>query len=269
MIIAVDTGGTKTLITRFDKNGTISPIVKFPTPRDQRDYLSQVTSAITNATAGEAIEAIIVALPGPIKNGIVQRTPNIGWENFDVTSEIKRVFPDTLVAIGNDADLAGIAEARSLDDPKLCLYVTLSTGVGTGLTYGGKLLPGLRRFEGGSMRIDFDGERIRWESIASGQSFYDRYHQYGSDVDDPEKWQNYAERVASGLVALIPLIEPDHIVIGGSMGTHFAKYSTPLKQILDTEIAKHMSDIQITQAKHPEEAVVYGCYYQANDLLGR
>ena len=269
MIIAVDTGGTKTLITRFDGTGQMSVITKFPTPRDQQEYLLQVTSAITSASGDEAIEAIVTALPGPIKNDILQRSPNIGWMNFDVAEAIKQAFPGTLVAIDNDADLAGIAEARSLDDPKLCLYVTLSTGVGTGLTYGGKLLSGLRRFEGGSMRIDFDGERIRWESIASGQSFYDRYHQYGSDVDDPEKWQNYAERVASGMVALIPLIEPDHIVIGGSMGTHFAKYSAPLQEILNTEIAKHMTDVQITQAKHPEEAVVYGCYYHAIDLLDR
>lgn len=267
MIIAVDTGGTKTLIARYDKEGVMEVITKFPTPRDKGEYIEAVVSAIKDTPTTEAIDAVIIALPGPMKNGLLQRSPNIGWEQFDVVAAMQPHFPGSLVAIGNDADLAGIAEARAINDPKLCVYVTFSTGVGTGLTYNGKLLPELRRFEGGSMRIDYGGERSRWESIASGSSFYKRYQQYGSDVDDPEKWKDYAERVASGLMALIPLIEPDHIVIGGSMGTHFAKYGHYVQEILDNTIAKHMSDVTISQAKHPEEAVVYGCYYYALDAL--
>ena len=176
-------------------------------------------------------------------------------------------FPDSLVAISNDADLAGIAEARALTNPGLCLYVTLSTGVGTGISFDGKLLPQLELFEGGFMRIEYEGKRQIWENVASGKSFYERYHQYGSDVDDPEKWQDFAQRAASGLVALIPLIEPNHVVIGGSMGTHYAKYGSYLQTILDESIAKHMTDVTISQAKHPEQAVIYGCYYHAIDQL--
>lgn len=267
MIIAVDTGGTKTLIARYDSAGNMEVITKFPTPRDKDEYIGGVVTAIKNSGVAEPIDAVIIALPGPIKNGVLQRSPNIGWEQFDVVSAMQPHFPESLVAIGNDADLAGIAEARAIDDPRLCVYVTFSTGVGTGLTYDGKLLPELRRFEGGSMRIDFGGERSRWESIASGHSFYERYQQYGSDVDDPEKWKDYAERVASGLMALIPLIEPNHIVVGGSMGTHFAKYGGYVQEILDSTISKHMTDVVISQAKHPEQAVVYGCYYYALDAL--
>lgn len=269
MIIAVDTGGTKTLITRFDDAGVMSFISKFPTPRDKQEYLSQVAASIKETVEDSGIDAIVVAMPGPIKNGVVQRTPNIGWENFDVASSLRGEFPDTAIFIANDADLGGIGEARSLDDPKLCLYLTLSTGVGTGLTYQGKLLPGLRRFEGGSIRIDYGGERIRWEGVASGSGFYERYHQYGSEVDDPDKWRDYADRISSGLLAFIPLLEPDHIVIGGSMGAYFERYSGFLQEMLNSEIAKHMTDVQITQAKHPEEAVVYGCYYHALDQLNR
>lgn len=267
MIIAVDTGGTKTLIASFNESGDMTVVTKFPTPRDQSEYIESVTSSIREVIADSPLEGIVIALPGPIRAGILQRSPNIGWQQFDVVNAFRERFPDTMVAIGNDADLAGIAEARALEEPKLCVYVTLSTGVGTGLTYAGKLLPELRRFEGGSMRIEYNGSRERWESIASGHSFYERYGQYGSDVNDPEKWRDYAGRVASGLLALIPLIEPDHIVIGGSMGTHFAKYYSYLEELLNTSIAKHMTDVKITQAQHPEQAVVYGCYYYAVDQL--
>lgn len=266
MIVAVDTGGTKTLIASFDSTGNATVLTKFPTPRDQTEYLNAVTATITEANLG-IIDAIVIALPGPIKNGVLQRSPNIGWQNFDVVGAMKERFADSFVAIGNDADLAGIAEAHELEDPRLCLYVTLSTGIGTGLTFNKKLIPQLRRFEGGSMRIEYGGTRERWESIASGRNFYERYGQYGSDVTDPDKWRDYAERAASGLIALIPLLEPDHVVIGGSMGTHFAKYDTFLLDTLNSQITKHMSDVRITQAKRPEEAVIYGCYHYAIDAL--
>lgn len=266
MIITVDTGGTKTLIALFGDDGSIQESIRFPTPRERDDYLKQVASTINQLTT-DKLRAIAVAIPGPIRKGVVQRTPNIGWEDFDVIHELGQHFPDTPIFLGNDADMAGVGESRFLDDPGLCLYVTFSTGVGTGLTHGGKLLPGLERFEGGSMRIEYAGARERWEGVASGSHFYERYGQYGSEVTDPAKWQDYAKRTASGLLALIPLIEPDNIVVGGSMGTHYHKYADYLQAILDEEIAKHMTGVTISQAKYPEEAVVYGCHFHALDQL--
>ena len=44
MIIAIDTGGTKTLIARFSDDGEPVSSQKFLTPRDQAEYLSQVIS---------------------------------------------------------------------------------------------------------------------------------------------------------------------------------------------------------------------------------
>ncbi len=267
MIIAIDTGGTKTLIESFDEAGTKTFIDKFPTPRDKNEFIQVVVDTIRDKVDASSIQAIAIAMPGPILNGILLRSPNIGWHDFDVVAELKQQFPDTAIFLGNDADLGGVGAAHQVENAQLCLYVTLSTGVGTGLTFERKLLPALTRFEGGSIRIEQDNEPIRWESIASGKNFYERYGQYGSDIDDPEKWRDYAQRVAKGLLVLIPLLEPQTVVIGGSMGVHFAKYAHFLQEILDQAIAKHMSNTRIIQADTPEEIVIYGCYYHALDQL--
>ncbi len=267
MLIAIDTGGTKTLIAGFDEVGNKQIIAKFPTPRDTHEYLEAVATHIREYIQVDAITALSVAMPGPIRDKKVLRTPNIGWSDFDVASDLGAYFPGVPVFLQNDAALAGLAEAREFNPAGLSVYVTLSTGAGGGISYDGKLFPEFERFEVGSMRVEYNGELQRWEDIASGKRFYERHGQYGSDVDDPAIWQDYAERVAVGLQILISLLEPDHLIIGGSMGTHFAKYSAQLQALLDNRIAKHTAVTKLSQATHPEEAVVYGCYYYALDLL--
>jgi len=267
MIITVDTGGTKTLIASFDDAGNKQTIARFPTPREQPEYLQATASAIREQGGVDSIQAISVAMPGPIRDGKVLRTPNIGWSDFDVIHDLGTFFPGIPVFMHNDAALAGIAEAREFTPASLSMYITLSTGAGGGISYNGKLLPEFERFEVGSMRVEYEGQLQRWEDVASGKSFYERYGLYGKDVTDPIIWQNYAERVAVGLQILISLLEPNHLIIGGSMGTYFAQYGKQLQLILDDRIPKHMAVTHISQAVHPEEAVIYGCYYYAIDRL--
>lgn len=267
MLIAIDTGGTKTLVAGFDELGTKQIIAKFPTPRETSEYLETVASHIREHIQTEALTALSVAMPGPIREQKVLRTPNIGWSNFDVIHDLGAYFPGIPIFLQNDAALAGIAESREFSSGELSVYVTLSTGAGGGITHNGHLFPELERFEVGSMRVEYEGQLQRWEDVASGKRFYERHGQYGSDVTDPIIWQDYAERVAVGLQILISLLEPDHLIIGGSMGTHYAKYAEQLQAILSERIAKHMAVTTLSQAVHPEEAVIYGCYYHALDFL--
>ena len=271
MIIAIDTGGTKTLIASFGTDGQMSQIAKFPTPANPTEYRDAVAAAVTEAVDLSEVDAVAVAAPGPIRDGQIRRAKNIGpdWSNLDITKLIAEALPGVPhVVAGNDADLAGLSEARSLDPlPTTCLYVTLSTGVGTGLAIDGHLPDSFAHLEGGWMHLMHDGKLEMWEDFASGRNFYERYGQYGSEVDDPDKWRDYAKRASAGLAVLLPMLGPDHVVIGGSMGTHFAKYS----QFLRDEVSAILTDFdtsKITQAKYPEEAVIYGCYYYAIDQLG-
>ena len=71
MIIGVDTGGTKTLVTVFDDNGILQDKQKFLTPRDIHVYIEQVVSTIlAMAPQRSELKAISVAVPGTIENQI-------------------------------------------------------------------------------------------------------------------------------------------------------------------------------------------------------
>lgn len=269
MIIAVDTGGTKTLIESFDESGNKTYVAKFPTPRDTSDYISKISETISTHCDVEEVDAIAIALPGPIRGNILTRSRNLGWENVDIASQLRELFgASPMILIGNDADIAGLAETRALDaTPTTSLYVTLSTGIGAGLCHNGRLSEATAILEAGRMWLHHDSKLGRWEDFASGREFYERTGQYGKDCTNEAIWEDYAERVSAGLLALIPLFEPEHVIIGGSMGTHYQKYARYLDEVLNRSIPHHMQYTTISQAKHPEEAVIHGCYYYAIDTL--
>lgn len=268
MLVTVDTGGTKTLIAEFGQDGSIGETIKFPTPANQEEYVALLRETLQKNYGDEPVEAIVVALPGIVKDGVAIWCNNLGWKNFDAHSALSGVLGTTPVFIENDANLAGLAETRVLDPmPVSSLYVTVSTGIGTGFITNGQIDPGLRHSEGGRMLVEFDGMVREWESFASGKAIYATYGKYARDITSQRTWYHIADRISRGFLAVVPLVQPDTIIIGGSIGTYFSRYSTPLEGILQEKLPPHIPCPRFQQAKHPEQAVIYGCYYYALDYL--
>ncbi|MBM3210053.1 ROK family protein [Candidatus Saccharibacteria bacterium] len=267
MIVAVDTGGTKTLIATMNAHGEIVSSVKFPTPKDPAAYLSALIEQITLLADITAITAISVALPGTIKQGVAVWCNNLGWKNFSIKEPLMEAF-SVPIFVENDANLAGLAETRQLTFlPRSSLYVTISTGIGTGVITDGTIDPGLRYSEGGRALVEYGGLIQEWEDFASGNAIATFYNKMGSEIDDPLIWYAISERISRGFLALIPFMQPDVIIIGGSMGTHFSKYADSLRTILSSSLPPHIPCPKLIAAAHPEEAVIYGCYLYADDQL--
>jgi predicted NBD/HSP70 family sugar kinase len=269
MLVAVDTGGTKTLVAGFYHDGSMADdAVKFPTPKDQNEYIDLLQRTINERFGNETIEAIIVALPGIIKDGVAVWCSNLGWKNFHAQETLTKIFKNIPVFIENDANLAGLAETRVISPlPVSSLYVTISTGIGTGIITNGQIDPGLQHSEGGHALVEFQGEMREWESFASGRAIYRDFGKFGSEITDPNVWQQIADRVSRGFLAVVPILQPDIIIIGGSMGEHFEKYSQQLETILQAKLPAHIPAPRFQEAQHPNHAVLYGCYYYALDQL--
>lgn len=269
MIIAVDTGGTKTLVAGFSRAGKLLTSKKLPTPLEFSDYTAQTIQLVHDVAGNETIEAIAVALPGIIVDNIALRCPRLGWENVDIHTPLSEEFPGVPVHVGNDANIASIGEARALPSPPdLSIYITFSTGIGAGFAHKGSLIEGVTGFEVGKAVFEHDGRFNLWEDFASGRALYALHGRYAKDITDPDIWQDYAKRMARGLMVVVPTFEPDYLIIGGSIGTYFDRYEHFLHQELEARVPKkYLSKTKIIQAKYPEEAVVYGCYYYALDAI--
>lgn len=265
MIIAVDTGGTKTLITSFDQHGTPIELAKFPTPKDTKEYLNELSAIITPYTNGQ-LKTLVVALPGVINDGVAVLCPNLGWKNFAIVKELETRFKGVTILVENDANLGGLGEVRLLaTTPHSALYITVSTGIGTGIIVDGHIDPAVRLSEGGHMLIEYKGKLKQWEKVASGRAIVRVYKKFARDLLLKRAWRQIANNISRGLFAILPIIQPDVVIIGGSVGTHFEKYDKRLKEIIKDFLPPIVKQPRIVKAKYPEYAVIYGCYFYAID----
>ncbi|MDR1300561.1 MAG: ROK family protein [Candidatus Nomurabacteria bacterium] len=250
MILAIDTGGTKTLFAVVDGDRIVRE-EKVPTPASEREYIELLKSHADFITPD--VTAIVLAAPADIEDGVIKYAANLSWRDFNVKTELSALAPENLpIYVINDAKLAalGVSTGAGRD-----LYLTLSTGIGAGLTIDGKLSQDLNSLEVGHAVVD----GREWESLASAKAFVERYGRYGSDVpaDDPA-WSEYAADVAKGLLYLIPILRPDRIFFGGPMGHNLSKFSGELSQIVDSELSRQFTRPKLLPASDPERAVVMG-----------
>lgn len=271
MIITIDTGGTKTLISSFNKTGKMSKSIKFPTPANQQEYVQILKETVRREFGhAEVVDVIVLALPGIVKNGVAVWCNNLGWANFNAAKEFHDLLPGVPLLVENDANLAGLSETRALNPiPKTSLYITVSTGIGSGIITDGEIDPSLRLSEAGRALVEYNGRVQEWESFASGQAIAKVYKKFARDIKSNRIWNQVADRISRGLLAAIPILQPDVIIIGGSIGAYFERYGATLSAILAENLPSHIPCPQIVKAQHPEEAVIYGCYYYGKEYVIR
>jgi predicted NBD/HSP70 family sugar kinase len=269
MLVVVDTGGTKTLVASFDKSGKLGKQIKFETPHDQKDYLNVLKTTLLENYDGKPVEAVVIATPGVSRDGVVLwGGGNLAWKNLDIKSAISGLLGKAPVYVENDANLAGLGETRFLKTtPAQSLYVTISTGIGTGIITNGHINEALSNSEAGHAPMEYDGVTREWEEFASGKAIYKAYGKYAHDIKNKNTWNQIADRISRGFLVVIPILQPDIIIIGGSMGTYFNEYGERLQNLLREKLSEHIACPKFIKAKYPELAVIYGCYYYAVDRL--
>ena len=107
------------------------------------------------------------------------------------------------VCIGNDADVAGLAEitfGAGKDHPGFVIMITLGTGIGSAFFFNGKLLPNM---EFG--HVEVGGKNAEsWASDAARER-------------EDLKWDKWGKRVDRVLHTIEDLVWPDLFIVGGGV----------------------------------------------------
>lgn len=263
MILCVDIGATKTLLAAFTESGKLEKDFKFPTPKNYRAFLKDINRAYKSQFVDYKFRIAACAAPALLDReaGVAREFGNLAWRNVPIKADLKELLK-LPVLIENDTKLAALSEAKLvLDKYKQVLYLTVSTGISDGLVVNGKLDPALADSEAGQMIVLHDDKLQRWEDFASGRALVKKYGRRASEIDEPSIWKEFSDGLAQGLGQLIAVIQPEVVIIGGGVGTHFNKFGHFLRHALETKYKAKLVDIPpIIKAKRPEEAVIYGCY---------
>jgi predicted NBD/HSP70 family sugar kinase len=270
MYLGIDIGGTKTLLASLDNHGVITESLKFPTPKNYQDFIRNLEENVATLTTKEFI-ACAVGVPGRLdrKKGIGVAMGNLPWKNVPIGPDVKKVLGCPVV-IENDAKLAGLSEAMLLKHKyDRVVYVTVSTGIGVGVVINQEIDPYLADAEAGKMPIEHGGKMVPWESFASGKAIVKRYGKLAKDINDQATWKHIAHDIAVGLIDVIAVVQPQVVVLGGSVAAYFDKFDEFLLQSLRKYEMPLIPIPPIICAQRPEEAVVYGCYDLAKGLYGK
>lgn len=150
-VLAVDLGGTQIRAALCDPRGQILRRIAHPTQAAEGPdaVIKRLIDTIVEAMAGtpaDQIAGIGIGAPGPLNpvSGILMEAPNLpGWINVPLRNIISARF-SLPTFLGNDANVAGLAEytfgaGRGRRD---MIYLTISTGVGSGIIVDGEMLLG-------------------------------------------------------------------------------------------------------------------------------
>jgi predicted NBD/HSP70 family sugar kinase len=269
MYLGIDIGGTKTLVASLDNRGAITESIKFPTPKEYALFLKELSITVANLSTKEFI-ACGVAVPGRVnrEKGVAEAFGNLPWTNVAIRHDLHRMLKCPVV-VDNDANLAGLSEAMLIRQYDCVLYVTVSTGIGTGIITNQEIDPELADSEGGSIMLEHKGKIMQWEDFASGRAIVQRFGKRADAIEDEKTWKIIAKDIAIGLFDLVTFIQPDAVVLGGGVMSHLDKFDDLLMKELKRFETPMTPLPPILRAQRPEEAVVYGCYDLAKSTYGK
>jgi fructokinase len=215
----------------------------------------------------------IDARPGSATWGYVTTTPKPGWSNTDVGQEIQRRL-DVPVAFDTDVNAAALAEHRwgAGRGLRSVWYVTVGSGIGGGGVLDGTILHGLSHPEFGHLRVPHDFEADPFpgscpyhgdclEGLASGTALAARWGMPASELEAAAAWELEARYLALGLLAVVAVLSPERIVVGGGVAQRdglLAQVGRDLAGLLNGYLDFALSDGYVTAPALGSRAGVLG-----------
>lgn len=298
----IDLGASNIRAAIATEDGTVISLDQQPTPRGPNG--AAVTETLIDALAvacekadidPTSLDATGIGSIGPLDlaAGAVQNSPNLaaGIERVELVEPIS-AFIEGSVVLNNDA-VAGVIGERfySRHNPDDMVYLTISSGIGAGVTVDGHVLRGWdgNAAEVGHFTIDPAGKLTcgcgidgHWEAYCSGQNIprYARFLQAEHDIDTAlpvdsaefsaadifaDQTDPLAECIlermgrwnAVGVANLVHAFAPLVIVIGGAVALrNEAAVIDPIRERIPELVMTNVPEIRATS--FGEEVVLRG-----------
>jgi len=188
---------------------------------------------------GRRLRAVSLAVAGAVRDGRLAQAATLGWGRVDLSA----IMPDGALplVIGNDATLAGLAEARggAGAGSAAVLHLTVEVGLGGVLVVGGVPVVGASGAGGEYGHLPFGDRSLRclcgargcWDNEVDGRAL--ARHLGAPAPEDPRAFalevleraghdpgaaaavRRVAEALAGGIAGLVNAHDPDVVTLGG------------------------------------------------------
>ncbi|MCS7271737.1 MAG: ROK family protein, partial [Gemmataceae bacterium] len=180
MYLGIEIGGTKLQVGLGEGDGRLRALWRgtvIPAAGSQgiRQQLQQaIPSLLTQAGIPIAqLRAAGIGFGGPTDDAtqtVIKSHQIAGWDGFPLAAWVSELLHGLPTVLCNDADVAGLAEARYGAGRGLSplFYVTIGSGIGGGLIINGQIYRGVGQgaAEIGHIPVNAQGEEL--EEVASG-----------------------------------------------------------------------------------------------------
>ena len=274
IVLAIDIGGTKLAAGVVDAGGIILARGEVPTvavegPDRVLDRIVRLAKDVLGASGipADLIQRIGIGCAGPVDRqaGLILNPPNLpGWVRVPLVERIEKGLGRPAV-LENDANAAALGEFRygAGKGAGSLVYLTVSTGIGSGIILGGQLWRGVKDGAGevGHMTLLPDGplcgcgNRGCLEALASGPSIARRAREalvaggpsrlretgdfsaadvvrlaQEGDALAAEVWNETVKYLGLGVAAVVTILAPERVVIGGGVAKAGEFLFVPLRR---------------------------------------
>ncbi len=305
MYIGIDLGGTNIAAGLVSEEGKILAQASTPTMNEReaieivKDMAMLIDKLVNDYGIDKSeIKGVGIGSPGSIDfdNGIVVYSNNLKMAKFPLADELNKLT-GLKVSVDNDANCAAMGEYVEYEDKaKNFVFVTLGTGVGSGIIVDGKMLHGFNGAagEGGHTVIVTNGEQCScgrkgcWEAYASVTALIRQTKE--AMAQDPTSLMHkvaeeegkvsgmtsfvaakqgdktaqavvaqYAVYVAEGLTNLENIFQPEIICVGGGISREGDYLLDPVREyVAKNGYNKYMKKTEIVTAKLFNDAGIIG-----------
>jgi glucokinase len=257
-IATLDIGGTKITSGRYNFSGLQDGVMDgvetlpFCAQGSAKEILDFIITCIEKIQLDNMV-AIAIGVPSivDVEQGIVYETVNIeSWQEVSLKNDLEAHFK-LPVYINNDVNCFTVGEhlngaGRGYKD---IVGICLGTGFGAGIVSNNQLYAGHNCGAGEVGCINYLDATI--DDYCSGQFFIKYYQECGADLavkarngdeDAIAAFHAFGKHLANGITPILLILDPQVIVIGGSVAHSFDLFidtlwqelgSFPLKRVID------------------------------------
>jgi len=311
--IAVDIGGTRMRAASYTSdNLTPIKVNRIKTRKKNSTPLKRLESLITSVWPEEAeVAGIGIAVPGPVNSatGVIEKAPNIPeLSGLPIASNMQAAF-NVPAFLGNDANLAALGEWKfgAGRGHHHIVYLTISTGIGSGVIIDDQLLSGARGFasELGHTMLLPDGPlcscgvRGHLEGLASGTAIakwvaeqiskgvetsiaFDSSNQelipgiviaeaaQNGDILARQAFKRAGRYLGQAIADFLHIFNPTVLVLGGGVSQSYALFAETLYETIKTHVMapEFLEDFTIALAELGDDVGLMGALALARESTG-